>query len=119
MGKKRTKNRHLPARVYEKHGAFYYVTRANKWIQIGKTFTEAMGEWARIVEPVREFSIMNDLFDKYMMEVATKKAKATHESNIHFMKPLRLVFGEMTPEDVTPVDVYNYLVDRDWETNHS
>ena len=97
MTKKLTKNKHLPERVYQKHGAFYYVTRQNKWIRLGKSFVEAMGEWARIVEPVRQCNTMNDLFDKYMMEVATKKAIASYESNVHQIRPLRLAFGEMFP----------------------
>ena len=109
MGKHRRKNKHLPARVYEKHNAFYYVTRQNKWIRLGSTFPEAMANWANLVDKVTEFKTMNDVIEKYMGEVAPLKAQASYKSNITQIKPLKLVFGEMKPCDITPVDIYQYM----------
>jgi integrase len=109
MGRKRTKDKGLPARVYRKHGAFWFVDKANKWHRLGDNLVEAMAEWARLVERPAEARTMNALFDRYMAEVAPKKAERSYKDNIRQVQKLRLVFGEMAPEDVEPHHVYGYL----------
>lgn len=44
----RTKDRHLSARVYRKHGAFWYV-KGGKWRKIGTDLHSALVEYARII----------------------------------------------------------------------
>lgn len=106
--KTRQNNKHLPERVYIKHKAYYFVDKDNKWIQLGKTFSEAMARWAEVIEKPTRVTTMNDLFDRYMLEVAPRKAKATHKSNLREVKPLRIAFGKFSPEDLTQVLVYQY-----------
>ena len=55
MGRKRKSNKHLPERVIyrEVNKTFYFlkpVDGKNKWINLGKDFTSAMMEWAKLVE---------------------------------------------------------------------
>lgn len=102
MGRKRTKDKSLPRRVYRKHGAFWFVDRANKWHRLGDNLVDAMARWAEIVEQPAEARRMGDLFDRYMREVAPKKAPRTYKDNVRQMEKLRLVFGEMRPDDVEP-----------------
>lgn len=106
--KQRDSNKHLPQRVYIKCGTYYFVDKNNKWRQLGKTFHEAMAKWAEIIDKPARITTMNDLFDRYMLEVAPKKAKATYNSNLREIKPLRIAFGSFAPEDLNQVLVYQY-----------
>jgi len=38
VGRARTKDKHLPRRVYVQHGAYYFVDRKNKWHLLAKTY---------------------------------------------------------------------------------
>lgn len=106
--KKRRTNKHLPERVYIKCGTYYFVNKVNKWIKLGKTFPEAMMRWAEVIDRPGRVVVMNDLFDRYMLEVSPKKAKATYKSNLREIQPLRSALGHFPPEEITPVVVYQY-----------
>ncbi len=53
--RKRRANKHLPERVYFKHGAYYYVDTDRKWHLLGEP-CEAMHKWSQRVEPIIESS---------------------------------------------------------------
>lgn len=112
MGRHRKTNRHLPQRVYMKHEAFYFVTHESKWIFLGKNYATAMHEWAKLVDQSQKVTRMADLFDRYMLEVAPSKAGQTYKDNQREIKPLRLFFGDMRPDNVEPIHVYKYLDTR-------
>jgi integrase len=107
--KRRVENKHLPARVYQKHGAYYFVDNNNRWIRLGKSLSEAMQAWAELAEMPLKNNTMNAVFDRYMQEVASVKAITTYKNNIHSIKFLRIFFGDMAPDSVTPVDVYKFM----------
>lgn len=108
VGRKRTKNKHLPQRVYEKHGAFYFVDRDNKWHKLATTYTDALVALARILNASAPTGRMEYLFAKYEADELPKKAKATQQSRLKEFKPLRKAFGHMAPDDIEPSDVWNY-----------
>lgn len=105
----RTKDKHLPPRVYIKHGAYWLVTLENKWIRLGTTFAEAMGEWTRLASTNTRLTTMGQLFDRYLLEVSPLRAKATHKGNQFAIAQLRTVFNNAPPDEVTPVHIYGYL----------
>jgi integrase len=107
--KRRLQNKHLPARVYLKHGAYYFVDMQNKWHRLGKTLPEAMTNWTDLMDMPLKNNTMNAIFDRYLLEVAPLKAKSTYKNNLHSMKFLRVFFGEMLPDSITPVDVYKFM----------
>lgn len=107
--KKRTKDKHLPPRVYIKHGAYYLVTMNKKWIRLGATFSNAMAEWAKLTSADTRLTSMGQLFDRYILEVSPLKASSTHKFEHNAFRKLRAVFGDMAPDDVTPVHIYQYL----------
>lgn len=100
---------YLPERVYLKHGSYFYVNFQNKWINLGRNYPKAMAKWAEIIDRPPAIFSMNQLFDRYMLEIAPQKAGTTYKQNQIQMNYLRTFFGEMKPSDVTPVDVYAYL----------
>ena len=42
----RKTDRHLPRRVYQRHGAYYYVDRTGKWVRLGKGLEDALQAYA-------------------------------------------------------------------------
>jgi integrase len=117
MGRRRKNNFNLPPRMYLKHGAYYYVTRENKWIRLSDDKSLAFAKWAEIEgETPRELGSekplagsMAALIDKYMIEIAPKKAKATYTGNLMEAKNLKEVFGKMLVLEVRPTHIAKYL----------
>lgn len=108
MGRKRRSHKNLPAHVYFKHGAYYYVTPSKKWIKVGKTIAEmyqCLSE-LHVETPVASFG---DVIDRYMIEISIQKAPSTHASEIRRSKYLKSVFMHMQPSEVTPLHIYKYL----------
>lgn len=102
----------LPPRMYEKHGAFYYVTRDNKWIRLGKDLIEARLKWAELENGQRAEPLMRDVIARYMKEIAVQKAKSTLEGNRIESATLSAVFGDMPPRDVTAADIHEFMIER-------
>lgn len=117
MGRRRKSNFSLPPRLYLKHGAYYYVSRSNKWTRLSDDKAIAFAKWAEIegetpVEAGSEKPIVGSmaaLIDKYMIEIAPKKAKATYTGNLMEAKNLREVFGKMLVLEVRPTHIAKYL----------
>ena len=86
VGRRKT-NFNLPPRMYLKHGAYYYVSRENKWIRLSDNKAITFAKWAEIEgetprESVSEKPLtgsMSALIEKYIVEIAPKKAKSTCE----------------------------------------
>jgi integrase len=55
---------------------------------------------------------MNDLFERYAVDVIPTKAPSTQASNHRELGLLRAVFGRMHPQDLTAQDIYRYLDER-------
>lgn len=104
----RKKDKHLPPRVYIKHGAYWLVC-PDKWIRLGSTYPEAMTQWAKLTSANARIATMGKLLDRYLLEVSPQKAPATYRSEQFAIAKLRATFGGMPPEDVTAVHIYSYL----------
>lgn len=110
MGAPRKTGHELPKRVTLYHGAYYYHPKsgARKWL--GREFGPAMQEWARLVKAPTSFRTMNDVFDKYELEVIPKKkSEATRADDRRKLPYLRAFCGHMRPEDVDASTGYEYL----------
>ena len=109
MGRKRKIRKELPERVYFKHNAYYFYPPGGKWIRLSKDFPTAMTKWAEIVGEQKNANKMGDIMDRYMSEVAPTMAEKTYKNNLGEIKPLKIFFGEMSPQKIKPVDIYKYL----------
>lgn len=109
MGRKRVHNRHLPARVTLEHGAYYYRGRDRKRIRLGDTLGDALAAYSLMVEAPDNVHTMNDLFDRFIAEHLPTLAKTTQASYLRSIGYLRPVFGHMTPGDVLPKHIYQYI----------
>ena len=121
MGRRRKTDHHLPKRVYRRRGRYYWFPSPKESQRIGKTavllgatYEEAMVRWAEVanglVSPNRHS--MNDLMDRYMMEVAPNKSPKSYKNNLSQIKPLRQFFGHLDLQNITPVLIYQYLDSR-------
>lgn len=103
--------------MYLKHGAYFYVSRENKWIRLSDDKAIAFSKWAEIEGETPRASgtekplagSVAALIDKYMIEIAPKKAKATYTGNLMEAKNLREVFGKMLVLEVRPTHIAKYL----------
>jgi integrase len=117
MGRRRKSNFNLPPRLYFKHGAYYYVSRGNKWTRLSEDKAIAFAKWAEIEGELPRTTgsdkplagSMGLLIEKYMIEVAPKKAKATYTGNLMEAKNLNDVFSKMLIVEVRPVHIAQYL----------
>ena len=104
MGRKRTRDRHLPTSVYHRHGAYYFVDHAGKWIRLGKSLGDAYRALAGFVEST-EVKTVADLCDRYTREVLPSYSDHEQKGRGVHLARIRAVFGAMIPTDVTGREV--------------
>jgi integrase len=109
MGRPRTVNSNLPKGMYLTKGAYYFIDHKKKWINLGHSLSDAMVEYYKLLPDIRNISKLGDLFDRYMAEISPKKSAASYQSDLTAMRQLRPVMGNMSPNDLTPQDVYKYI----------
>lgn len=109
MSRPRKTNKHLPARVYHIHNAFWYVDPTGKWNKLGRDLPAAMVEYARLIDLPDECKTMDDLINRYAAEVIPKKAPATQRDNHKDLIHLRAMFGKMRPTAIKPKHVARFL----------
>lgn len=111
----RKTNRHLPPRVYEKHGALHYVMRSTgKWHRLGPKGmreSEILRAVADLIGPP-DTGTMGGLIERYAREVLPKKAPKTVKAQRLELARLAEVFGHMRPDEVQPSDCWGYYTAR-------
>ena len=113
MGRKRRADKHLPQRMYLRSGTYYLVEYGtNRWVNLGRDYVKAMGQYARLVGPSGPLSTMGDVIDRYLRENAPTKAARTYKDNVREARYLRAGFGKLRPEDINAKAVYAYLDQR-------
>lgn len=98
------KPRQYPPRMYQKHGAFYFVDTKNKWHRLGATLDEALRAYAERA-PVSPTGSMLSLIDSAMPVICAKVAPSTKEQYGQAANKLRRIFVEFKPDDVKPKHV--------------
>lgn len=113
MGRKRSKNHHLPPHMAQKGKAYYYVTNSTprKWIPLGNDLHQARLKWAELErEPIdtqdKTFAV---IAERYRREVLKQKAQRTQRDYREALERLVSVFGENPIDAITPQDVREYM----------
>lgn len=113
MGRPRKKNKHLPKRMQIRSGGYYFIEPGSeKWIHLGRHYVRAMTKYAELTHTDDPSFTMSDLGDRYLREIAPRKAPRTYRDNVRQMKLLRAFFGSMRIEDVTVQHIYQYMNER-------
>ena len=107
MGRKRQSRRDLPERVYQKHGAYYYVDADNKWTMLGKSLQDALKSYGERMEP-DNISTLGQVLDRFLAEVVPGMKFNTAKGYKVAIPRLKAVFGDIKSMDIRPKDIYKY-----------
>lgn len=110
MPRRRTKDLHLPERVYVRHGAVHFVDGMGKWHRLGKAWDfEAKLAWARLTGEQVAPGTLGPIMTRYLELAKPRLAPRTYADYSEAIVLLRKIFGSMRPDDVTSADVAEYL----------
>lgn len=101
--KPRKADRHLPACVYHKHGAYWYVKKG-KWERLADNLPEALQAYALLASPTPSTG-MADLIDKALAHMAKDLSENTLKQYRLAAKRLKQILVEFSPEQVRPKHV--------------
>jgi integrase len=119
MGRKRTANplgldpkKH--ARLYAKHGAFYYVHRDGRWERLGTDLADAKRKAAHYNDPDGTYGTCAYYLDAFVTHCeqrvkAKQLAQRTYEDYKADAEPLKAFFGKMIPSAIEPKHKAAYL----------
>jgi integrase len=84
------------------------------WFPLGKNLSEAYKTWAARLGDAAQAKgkSLGKIMDRYLLEVVPTVGVRTQTEYRRALKNLRAVFGEMSPEDVEPQHVYQYVDKR-------
>jgi integrase len=110
MGRNRRQDRHLPAKVYLEHGAYYYRDGKKQRVQLGREFGEALAKYAALIGPAWSLRTLGDVIDRYRIEILPlKRADQTRLEEGRALDKLKIAFGHMLPDNLTAVHCYGYI----------
>jgi integrase len=111
MGRKRTKNTHLPRRMYLRRGAYYFCHPVtDEWHPLGRDLEAAFAAYGKLVSGTWQGQTMGQAIDRYRTEILPLKRSAqTRTDQAKQLERLKEVFGEMPPDKITAQHCYQYL----------
>lgn len=119
MGRRRTKNRHLPARMYEDHGAFYFEPPGTRnWINLGKDLSAALAKYGQLIGPIWSGRTVHDTLMRYKTHITPlpingrERTKEAIDNEIRTIDRFDRVFGAMHQDSLTQRHLYTYIDQR-------
>lgn len=117
---RRPENKGLPARWQWHNGAYYYrvppgleaAWNGKKRFRLGKALHEAFATYAQRIGAVGTAKTVNDLFDRYSLEVTPSKPAGRRPNEYRAIVRLRAVFGAMPLNAIKPAHIYGYVSRR-------
>lgn len=98
----RKKDRHLPACMYQKHGA-YYLVRKGKWLRLGTEFQASLAEYAMLLDK-RSLGGMPKLIDDALDQMRTRTKPALKPNTLKQYEAacerLKENFADFEPREV-------------------
>ncbi|WP_097065563.1 DUF4224 domain-containing protein [Nitrosovibrio sp. Nv4] len=79
---RRKSNLNLPPRMYQKHGAYYYVTQSNKWIRLSDNLAQAKAKWIELEGEVPQTDTVAALIGLYFQS-CTKESPSHLSGQSH------------------------------------
>lgn len=110
MGRRRKSHKHLPRRVYPKHGALWFVDKNNQWHRLSdeNDLRTMYTNLAKFVDTSKPLHTMADVFDRFIVEKLPLLAPRTQSDYLGYIENLRLYFNDAPPADVTGGDIFDY-----------
>jgi integrase len=112
VGRRRLSDKHLPRRVYHRHGAYFYAAPDGRWHRLAADYPAALRTLATMVKSDNPPVTVDTLIAKYEVDVLAKQAERTRQTRAQEFRQVRAVFGKMHPADIEPSDVFRFWLDR-------
>lgn len=119
MGRRRLTDLHLPKRMYQRRGKFYFDNPATKkWEALGEDIAEALAAYGRMIGPTWSGRTLHDLFMRYKTQVSPlplRKRARTEEGLANEFRTIDRfdrVFGRRTQDGLTARHLYEYIDKR-------
>lgn len=102
MGRRRTKNKNLPPRVYPHHGSYRYVPKHGKIVTLARLgdYAGMLRKLAEVLDERPAMDTLSAVMDRYLLEVIPDKGEQTQEDHARMLKNLKRSFGHMQPNDL-------------------
>jgi integrase len=109
MGRRRRIDRHLPARMYFEHGAYYFRAPGKPRNHLGRELGVALTKYASLIGSNWSGRTLGDVIDRYRIEVLPLKRSAqTRAEQAKQLERLKIGFGHFLPDSVTAQHCYKY-----------
>jgi integrase len=114
MGRRRRKNLHLPKRMQQRRGKFYFIEpESEKWIPLGDDYSLALTHYGRLAAPLWTGRVLSDVFTRYKTEItALVRDEEARENEIRTLDRFNRVFGHMRQDSLTQQQLYQYMDNR-------
>src|SRR5258708_2414831 len=98
MGRNRRTDRHLPAKVYLEHGAYYYRDGKKPRQSLGRDLGEALAKYSGLIGNTWSLRTLGDVIDKYRVEILPlKKSEQTRKEEGKSLERLKIAPGHFEP----------------------
>lgn len=113
MGRTRTRDKHLPQRMYLERGIYWFRPKGAKPVHCGRDLAEAIARYAAIVGTDWSGRTIGDVIDRYTAEVLPlKRSAATRKDQAAQLGRLKKYCGHILPDALTAQHAYRYLDGR-------
>lgn len=119
MGRHRIKDRHLPKRMYERRGKYYFDSPVTlKWEPLGEDYLAALAAYGRKTGIVKTCRTLSDVFRRYKTEVTPlplkgrARTKEALDNELRTIDRFDRVFGHMLQDALTQQHLYKYIDGR-------
>ena len=116
MPRRLPKNKNLPPRLHEKHGAYYHVSTSNprKWTRLAQDLGTALKAWADLEARAipTDQTLFSAIANMYRVREVSQLKERTQQDYHKHLKMLELVFGHMELQNIRPTDVHHYIQQR-------
>lgn len=109
MGRRRTRDKHLPQRVYLDHGTHWFRPKVGKPVNLGRDFGEALAKYAALIHSNWSGRTLGDVIDRYRIEVLPlKRSPKTRRDEGDWLTRLKDWAGHLHPDSITQQQLYQY-----------
>jgi hypothetical protein len=119
MGRRRRKDLHLPKRMYERRGRFYFDSPVTgKWEPLGDDLVAALATYGQLIGPLWAGRTLSDVFRRYKTQVTPlplrgrPRTKEAIDNEIRTIDRFDRLFGQMHQDSLTQKHLYTYIDKR-------
>ena len=119
MGRRRRKDLHLPKRMYERRGKFYFDSPVTgKWEPLGSDIVMALAAYGKLIGPQWSGRTLSDTIQRYKTQITPlplrgrPRTKEAIDNEIRTLTRFDKVFGELHQDELTQQMLYKYIDER-------